>query len=68
MLLALIPLFVRMGFIHPVLLYGTNNVQTDGLSMADINRRSVGARLVLGGRIAEGRKEKTVAGMIERLR
>lgn len=51
MLLALIPLFVRMGFIHPVLLYGTNNVQTDGLSMADINRRSVGARLVLGGRI-----------------
>lgn len=53
MMLALIPLFVRMAFIHVVLLYGTNNVQTVGVhyTQRGINERSVGARLVLAARI-----------------
>ncbi|KAK5175809.1 uncharacterized protein LTR77_000949 [Saxophila tyrrhenica] len=43
MMLALIPLMVRMGFIHVVLIYGTNN--------SELEHRSVGARLVLAARI-----------------
>jgi hypothetical protein len=52
-MLALIPLVVRMAFIHVVLLYGTNNVQTVGVhySETDLEHRSVGARLVLAARI-----------------
>ena len=52
--LALIPLFVRMAFVHPILLYGTNNVLLDDalpLSESDINNRSVASRLVLVARI-----------------
>lgn len=53
MMLALVPLFVRMGFIHVILLYGTNNVQTAGanLTAKEIYHREVGARLVLAARI-----------------
>ena len=53
MMLALIPLVIRMASIHVVLLYGTNNVQTVGVhySETELEHRSTGARLVLAGRI-----------------
>ncbi len=47
----LIPLFIRMGFVHIVLLYGTNNMLTDGISDDIIAQRVIGSRLVLGSRI-----------------
>lgn len=51
MMLALIPLLIRMALIHVVLLYGTNNVQTSGLNEMQIAERAIGSRLVLGARI-----------------
>ncbi|KAL2163224.1 hypothetical protein VTH06DRAFT_5280 [Thermothelomyces fergusii] len=53
---ALVPLFVRMALVHPVLLFGTNNVfidETHPPTDAEINRRSIGSRLVLAARIAQ---------------
>jgi hypothetical protein len=47
----LIPLFIRMAFVHVVLLYGTNNAVTTGLSDLDIYHRSLGSRFVLISRI-----------------
>jgi hypothetical protein len=47
----LIPLLIRMAFVHLVLLYGTNNMQTDGVSEDIIQQRVIGSRLVLGSRI-----------------
>src|ERR1700712_2732671 len=41
----LIPLFIRMAIVHVVLLFGTNNAITTGLSDEDIWRRSMGSRL-----------------------
>jgi len=53
--LALIPLFLRIGFVHVVLLYGTNNVLIDQNSLRfsaeEIRRRSIGSGLVLISRI-----------------
>lgn len=51
MLWSIIPLLARMAFAHPVLIWGTNNVQTFTLSEQDIINRSMGSRLVLGARI-----------------
>lgn len=51
MLWSIIPLMIRMAFIHPVLIWGTNNTQTFGLTESDIYHRSIGSRLVLGARI-----------------
>ncbi|KAF2458565.1 hypothetical protein BDY21DRAFT_274924, partial [Lineolata rhizophorae] len=51
MALSIIPLLARMGFIHVVLIYGTNNVDASGLSLEDIEHRRLGSRLVLAGRI-----------------
>jgi len=53
MLLALIPLFARMAFIHVVLLWDTNNVQVAGqhLTPTEIYHRSMGSKLVLPARI-----------------
>lgn len=51
MALSLIPLLIRMALIHPVLLWGNNNVNTVGLSAEAIYHRSIGSRLVLGARI-----------------
>ncbi|KAK8051252.1 hypothetical protein PG993_002637 [Apiospora rasikravindrae] len=49
--LALIPLFLRMGCVHVILIYGTNNAQLpSGLSEQEIQRRSVGSGLVLASR------------------
>ena len=47
----MIPLFIRMGFVHVVLLYGTNNATTAGLTILDIDNREIGSKLVLCSRI-----------------
>ncbi|KAK3714273.1 hypothetical protein LTR37_007859 [Vermiconidia calcicola] len=53
MMLSLVPLLIRMGLIHVVLLYGTNNVETVGIEYTaiELSHRSTGARLVLAARI-----------------
>ncbi|KAH6847762.1 hypothetical protein B0I37DRAFT_375775 [Chaetomium sp. MPI-CAGE-AT-0009] len=51
---ALIPLLLRMAFVHPTLLYGTNNVLVDSthpLPETEIHQRSIGSRLVIVSRI-----------------
>ncbi|KAI9847597.1 MAG: hypothetical protein M1837_002171 [Sclerophora amabilis] len=51
MAFSLIPLFARMGLIHVVLIWGTNNTATEGLSELEIRHREIGSRLVLASRI-----------------
>jgi hypothetical protein len=51
MLLAMIPLLMRMAFVHVVLLLGTNNTVTTGLTPGEIHQREVGSQLVLASRI-----------------
>lgn len=54
--LALIPLFARMALVHPILLYGTNNVLLDErVSLADVDvwHRSIASRLVLVARVVQ---------------
>lgn len=51
MLLALIPLLMRMAFVHVVLLYGTNNTVIDSLTDEDVGRRVIGSKMVLASRI-----------------
>jgi len=51
MMLAIIPLFIRMGLAHIVLIKGTNNVDTTGLTAHDIERRVTGSQVVLASRI-----------------
>ena len=48
----LIPLFTRQALVHVILLYGTNNAITTGLSNEDIYHRSIGSRLVLASRLS----------------
>lgn len=53
MMAALVPLLIRMAFIHVVLIYGTNNVDTtrNNYTPIELEHREVGARLVLAARI-----------------
>lgn len=51
MALSLVPLLARMGLVHLVLLWGTNNTTTQGLTARDIYYRQIGSRLVLVSRI-----------------
>ncbi|TIA74972.1 hypothetical protein D6C76_06152 [Aureobasidium pullulans] len=51
MALSLIPLLARMGLIHVVLMYGTNNVQSENLTDYEIYLRQIGSKLVLAARI-----------------
>ncbi|KAJ9380828.1 hypothetical protein DTO063F5_6537 [Paecilomyces variotii] len=51
MMASIIPLLIRMAFVHVVLIWGTNNTQTEGLSETDIRHREIGSRLVLLARI-----------------
>lgn len=53
MFLSLIPLFARMGLIHVVLIYGTNNVATVGIDYTEeeIRHRQLGSKMVLAARI-----------------
>lgn len=49
---SILPLMARMGCIHIVLLYGTNNVDLDGLvDPAKIHNREIGSKVVLAARI-----------------
>jgi hypothetical protein len=47
----LIPLCIRMALVHLVLLYGTNNMTTEGVSDDILQQRITGSKLVLGSRI-----------------
>lgn len=49
---AMVPLLVRMAFVHVILIWGTNNTVTTGLETHQIRERSIGSRLVLCSRIA----------------
>lgn len=51
MALGIIPLLARMGFVHLVLIWGTNNAISDGLTEEDIRRREMGSKMVLAARI-----------------
>ncbi|OAX82177.1 hypothetical protein ACJ72_03473 [Emergomyces africanus] len=52
MLISVIPLFIRMGLVHLVLIYGTNNiVSTANLLDIQIRQREIGSGLVLAARI-----------------
>ena len=51
MALSLFPLLARMGLVHVILLYGTNNVLTAGLTEQQIQHRVLGSKLVLASRI-----------------
>ncbi|KAL1635728.1 hypothetical protein SLS58_010091 [Diplodia intermedia] len=52
MALSILPLFVRMGLVHVILIYGTNNVDTSNLTdPRHIWMREVGSKLVLCSRI-----------------
>ena len=51
MALSLVPLLARMGLVHLVLLWGTNNTTTEGMTARDIHYREIGSRLVLPSRI-----------------
>ena len=45
------PILARMALVHVVLLWGTNNVVTAGLTAQEVAQREVGSRLVLGSRV-----------------
>jgi hypothetical protein len=52
MFLSVIPLLIRMGLVHVILIWGTNNTDiSKGLDANDIYHRSIGSRLVLASRI-----------------
>lgn len=49
------PLLVRLGLVHIVLKYGTNNINYDnigGMSPAQIQQRVIGSKLILLSRIS----------------
>ena len=48
---SIIPLLIRMGFVHVVLIWGTNNTVTLGLDAEDIHHREIGSKLVLAARV-----------------
>ncbi|KAI0553331.1 GPCR protein, PTH11-type [Xylaria curta] len=51
-MLAVIPLFLRMGFLHLVLLWGTNNARfTWPLTQTELRHKSIASGLVIGSRI-----------------
>lgn len=59
---AIIPLMIRMGFVHVVLIWGTNNTTTDGLSHLEILHKETGSKLVLPARIIYGMLDSYPAG------
>lgn len=50
---ALIPMYARMGCVHVILIYGTNNNDFSNLTLTpdEIRRRTIGSGLVLASRI-----------------
>ena len=52
MALSIIPLLARMGLVHVILRYGTNNaIILDSFDGEDISRREIGSKMVLASRI-----------------
>lgn len=52
MALSIIPLLARMGLVHVILLWGTNNtVVSDTVDPSSIAHREIGSKLVLASRI-----------------
>ncbi|KAG7004881.1 DNA-directed RNA polymerases I, II, and III subunit RPABC1 [Physcia stellaris] len=51
MALSIVPLLARMALVHLVLLWGTNNTATTGLTQLERQHREVGSKLVLASRI-----------------
>ena len=51
MALSILPLLGRMGLVHVILRWGTNNTLVEGLSAQDIYQREIGSKLVLPSRI-----------------
>lgn len=51
MMYSIIPLMIRMGLVHVVLIWGTNNIQAQGLTSEEIRHREIGSQLVLAARI-----------------
>lgn len=51
--LALIPLYLRMGCVHFILLYGTNNADFDNVELTskELRRKEIASGLVLASRI-----------------
>jgi hypothetical protein len=51
--IAVIPLFLRMGCVHAILVYGTNNISLEGreVSEEEIRHRQIASGLVLASRI-----------------
>lgn len=51
--MALIPMFLRMGCVHYILVHGTNNAQFDGvvLSEKELRGREIASGLVLASRV-----------------
>ena len=48
---SLVPLLARMALVHVVLIWGTNNTTSEGLTPLNIQHREIGSRLVLVSRI-----------------
>ena len=51
MFYSIIPLMIRMGLVHVILIWGTNNTTTDTLTATQILHRKTGSKLVLVARI-----------------
>lgn len=51
MMASIVPLLIRMAFVHLVLVWGTNNTKTAGLTLEEIQHRELGSKLVLAARI-----------------
>ena len=51
--LALVPLFLRMGCVHFILLYGTNNAQLEGANLSEdlLHKKAIASGLVLASRM-----------------
>lgn len=50
-MISVLPLTIRMLLVHFILVWGTNNVQTTGLTPQEISHRRMGSKLVLAARI-----------------
>src|SRR5947209_2766846 len=51
---SIIPLIIRLGVIHVVLVFGTNNLSDSDratLTSEDISKRKIGSQLILVGRV-----------------
>src|ERR1700743_2891115 len=51
MFYSIIPLMIRMALVHVILIWGTNNTKTGGMTSLQIHHREIGSRLVLAARI-----------------